>query len=125
MRHAGWILLTLVAAVGIIAVVRHWRRSAPAQMSRIAPMSIGVEDDADARDEMEFLMLRDPRTGIIPRDIRVRELRFARSLPIRGPRISRNGPNRMQQTQALTWTERGPNNVGGRTRTLAVDVSAP
>src|SRR5262245_40971127 len=98
MKRAGWILLTRVAAVGIIAVARNGRRHAPQPMSRIAPMSIGVEDDADSRDEMEFLMLRDPRAGIIPRDIRARELRFARSLPLRGPRPFRNGPNGAQRT---------------------------
>ena len=87
---------------------------------RPPPMSIGVEDDADARDEMEFLMLRDPRTQTIPRDIRRRESLFARSLPDRRARRFKIG-----QIQNLVWTERGPNNVGGRTRALAVDVANP
>jgi len=71
-------------------------------------------------------MLRDPRTNTVPRGIRSRELGLARGLP-RGAdaRAFRNGASRVTGAQALTWTERGPNNVGGRTRAFAIDVTSP
>jgi len=125
MKRAGLILLTLAVAAGTVAILQQHRARSIDERMRRAPMATGVEDDADARDEMEFLMLRDPRTGQIPRDIRMRERRFARGLPIRGARIFRNGPHGAVQSQALVWTERGPNNVGGRTRAFAVDATAP
>jgi hypothetical protein len=88
------------------------------------PESIGSEDDAHARDAMEFLMLRDPVANAIPRDIRRREVAFARSLPLRGS-TRRTDLDRATRARALTWTERGPNNVGGRTRTFAIDAANP
>jgi hypothetical protein len=125
MKRAGLILLTLAVAAGTVAVLQQRRARSIDEPMRRAPMATGVEDDADARDEMEFLMLRDPRTGQIPRDIRARELRFARTLPVQAARTFRNGPYGAVQSQALVWTERGPSNVGGRTRAFAVDVTAP
>jgi hypothetical protein len=41
-----------------------------------------------------------------------------------GPTSFASGRPRSSQT-TLTWTERGPNSVGGRTRAFAIDVSNP
>jgi len=87
--------------------------------------SLGTEDDPNAQAEMEFMMLRDPRTNRIPRGMRVREAAFARNLPRRAAGLFRSGPGGNPEALALTWTERGPNNVGGRTRAFAVDVANP
>src|SRR5262245_37047980 len=92
---------------------------------RRVPMSLGMEDDADARDEMEFLMQRDPRANAIPRDIRRRELGLARTLIGRRAQPFRPGRNGVDQVQALDWVERGPKNIGGRTRALAGAVANP
>ena len=92
---------------------------------RAIPASLGIEDDASAQAEMDFMMLRDPRTGEIPRDIHRREIAFARALPDRRARVLRNRPGRETAAQTIVWTERGPNNVGGRTRAFAVDASSP
>src|SRR4029077_1108515 len=45
--------------------------------------------------------------------------------PARRAGAFRLGPNQATQVQSLVWTERGPNNVGGRTRAFAVDVANP
>ena len=95
-------------------------RARPARI----PLAIGTEDDPGAQAEMEFLMLRDPRTNAIPIGIRRRERLFARELPARSTR-NRSEGDRASRTQALTWTERGPNNVAGRTRAFAVDIANP
>lgn len=80
--------------------------------------SRGTDDDPIARDRWEFERLKDPNTGRIPPGIRAKEIAFASTLPTRE---SRRGLAKGEQAQALTWTKRGPVNVGGRTRALAVD----
>jgi len=68
-----------------------------------------------ARDDYFFNMLRDPSTNKIPPAIRQKELEFAKII---------NKKNTfLQKTSAFTWSEAGPNNVGGRTRALAVDIN--
>jgi FlgD Ig-like domain len=76
-------------------------------------------DDATSRYEYELRRLRDPQTGHIPDNIRARELNFARNLPTREYLQKNDGT----QLFAADWVRRGPINVGGRTRALAVDIN--
>jgi photosystem II stability/assembly factor-like uncharacterized protein len=69
------------------------------------------------RDDYFFNMLRDPATNEIPRGIRNKEIEFAKKLTQENASL--------QKSSALNWIEAGPNNVGGRTRALAVDGSNP
>src|SRR5947209_1593588 len=129
MKRSGPALVAAIL-VGLVAMAppspepRHGERTRSDRSRRLPPASIGTEDDPDAQAEMEFLMLRDPRANAIPRDIRKREVLFARSLLDRRARPFRTRPNGVSQFQELVWTERGPNNVGGRTRAFAVDVAS-
>jgi hypothetical protein len=82
--------------------------------------SIGKEDDPRARFEQEYIMLRDPATNEIPPNIFRLEREFAKNLPKRENLIL-NKPTGSNEITALTWTARGPNNVGGRTRALGID----
>ncbi|MER3522733.1 MAG: hypothetical protein C4326_01355 [Ignavibacteria bacterium] len=84
-----------------------------------SPVSLGDEDNPRARDEMEFLIQRDPATNTIPRDIYRRERQFANRIPTREEAALQKGMG----VQELVWVERGPNNVGGRSRVLAADVA--
>ncbi|MBS1492465.1 MAG: T9SS type A sorting domain-containing protein [Bacteroidetes bacterium] len=77
------------------------------------PYAIGDEDDPQARFSWEFKKLRDPVTNRIPDNIRQKELEFAAGLPKR----MGDAPD------ALTWSERGPSNVGGRTRAVLGDIN--
>ncbi|WP_299680129.1 T9SS type A sorting domain-containing protein [uncultured Dokdonia sp.] len=71
---------------------------------------------AQERLEYELQFQRDPQTGIIPRD--QKELEFQTSITqLRNQDISRTSQN--------VYTNRGPSNLGGRTRTLAIDLSDP
>jgi PKD repeat protein len=74
-------------------------------------------DDAQARGAYEIMRLRDPATGDIPLGMRERELIFVRGLPTSAEMASKTGRLAAQQ-----WSFLGPNNVGGRTRALAVDM---
>lgn len=76
------------------------------------------KDDAQARGEYEFVRLRDPKTNLIPRNIRNKEIEFVNKLPKRGD-LSKASQN---SVVASTWNARGPINVGGRTRALAIDL---
>jgi photosystem II stability/assembly factor-like uncharacterized protein len=78
--------------------------------------SFGAEPDG----AWELMQLRDPATGRIPDGIRAAELAFASSLPTREavPMLSKRG-----EALAYEWMQRGPVNIGGRTRALALDVT--
>ena len=85
------------------------------------------EETPSSRDFYEWLRLHDPSTGQIPPDIRTRELAFAANLP---SRESLPAPSLLRGlgasvTQSISWSRRGPFNVGGRSRALALDVSNP
>ncbi|GGG13111.1 hypothetical protein GCM10011344_12230 [Dokdonia pacifica] len=69
---------------------------------------------AQERLEYELQFQRDPQTGIIPRD--QKELEFLTSVDqLRNQEGLRTSQN--------VYINRGPSNLGGRTRTLAIDVS--
>jgi len=80
--------------------------------------AIGSEEDANARAHYEWMMLHDPASGMIPAHIRERELAFAATLP-----SDWHVPGALSKTTSLNFSQRGPWNVGGRTRALAIDVS--
>jgi hypothetical protein len=71
------------------------------------------EEDPIARQAWEMKALADPATGKIPDHIRAKELAFASTLPA-SRMLGKNGYS--------IWQSRGPINVGGRTRAIAIDV---
>lgn len=86
--------------------------------SKVATGNFGeAEDNPKARAEWELKRLRSPFTGKIPPGIRAKELAYAQTLPSK--ENFRSGKN----SSAYTWTPRGPWNVGGRTRALAIDFT--
>ena len=135
MKRSGFVRAALVILVALVVTIppppelrvtaHPPRPAAPLHRPGMIPASLGTDDDADAQAEMEFRMLRDPLANAIPRDIHRREIAFARALPVRRARPLRSGPGPESAAQTLVWAERGPNNVGGRTRAFAVDVSSP
>src|ERR1043165_2096133 len=71
----------------------------------------GGFDDEEGADAYYAMRLRNPQTGVIPQDIRKKELAFAATLP------------KYNTQRSLQWQNRGPYNLGGRTRALALDVT--
>ncbi len=107
--------LVLVAGVAaIIPLVWSQRGSNPPALPPIAA-SRQVAEDPGARQRWEEQRLVDPATGELPRDIRRLEQIHAKRLPVRA----------VSKRQVEDWQWRGPTNVGGRTRALAVDISDP
>jgi hypothetical protein len=84
-------------------------------------------EDPERRSAYEWLRLRDPNTGRIPPGIRRKELAFAEKVPTR--EIVRKGLSRAGASTAgldeISWRQRGPYNIGGRTRALAIDAANP
>ena len=67
-------------------------------------------DNPSERVVWERIRLADPITGEIPKNIRKKEMIFAKTLP------------KSTAMSKANWVHRGPYNVGGRTRALAMDV---
>lgn len=80
-------------------------------------------DDALQRAAFEFLRLKNPNTGEIPWGIREAELKFSSKISVSDAsekslqKVSKSAKN----GQFSYWENRGPGNVGGRTRALAID----
>lgn len=77
------------------------------------PESPGEEEGPLARDRWNWQRLRNPETGQLVR--RRDELAFAQQIPTKFDDAAK--------TQTETWAQRGPHNLGGRTRGLILDVS--
>ena len=76
--------------------------------------SDGMDEDIQARMKWETQMLADPATGKIPDYIRAKELTFSSTLP--------KQPEPQMKSGSF-WQSRGPWNVGGRTRSIAIDIT--
>lgn len=113
-RTVLWSVPVLLAAV--FALDRAARPTRPTRPPEARP-TIGEHEEAGARSVWEHLRLQEPASGRIPPGMRARELAFAQRQPKRG---------RSNEAISLTtFASRGPWNVGGRTRSLALDASDP
>jgi len=113
MKKQLWITLSILIMITLIFAFQN--KFEPLNPEN-KESSIGDEDNPNARLEQEYRMLRDINTKRIPDNILNLEQNFAARLP----KVSDK-----DNTNSLTWIERGPNNVGGRTRALAPDVANP
>jgi hypothetical protein len=84
--------------------------------------AISSPEDPLARFNFEYRRLRDPRTGKIPANIREKELIFSATIPV-AEALTFSSADPRARGQVLDWQSRGPYNIGGRTRALALDVS--
>ncbi len=83
------------------------------------------EGGPDQRHAWQEMRLVDPATGRIPADIHRREQEFAGKLPSRRGSALLETPYAEKSDKINGWGYRGPWNIGGRTRALAIDVSDP
>lgn len=80
-------------------------------------------DRAADRAAYEFNLLKNPYTGKIPKNIRVLEQTFSKNIPqgdLISKKLSKQFDNKGLNTQ---WESRGPYNIGGRTRAMALDLN--
>ena len=77
-------------------------------------LGIGTQKDKFARFTHEYDQLKDPATGQIPPYAREMDLMFAKTLRTN---------SKAKSAAEEDWKLRGPHNIGGRTRALAIDVA--
>ena len=83
----------------------------------------GNEEDPNGRWEFEWMRTKDPKTNEIPKNIRMKEINFVKNLPNRSQVSMKNEQGGPSTLNTATWDRRGPYNVGGRTRALALDAT--
>ena len=88
----------------------------PKNEQTVLPMG----DDRLGRLDFDFMRLKNPATGQIPEGIRRKELAYANTLP-KDNDLDLPTSYQGYQDGKLDWILRGPSNVGGRTRAIAVD----
>ncbi len=82
-------------------------------------------DNAVVRSEWEYNRVKDPKTGRIPTNILELEQQFSQGIEVnRSFRRATKAQGKSAKGSAMEyWKNRGPFNVGGRTRALAIDRS--
>ena len=85
-------------------------------------MESGEEGGPSSRLEFDWLRLKSPHTNTIPVGIQKRALEFSKSIPNYNE-INIGLRRAKSSNTSLEWKTRGPYNVGGRTRALAIDIA--
>ena len=85
-------------------------------------MESGEEGGPSSRLEFDWLRLKSPHTNTIPVGIQKRALEFSKSIPNYNE-INIGLRRAKSSNTSLECKTRGPYNVGGRTRALAIDIA--
>lgn len=123
--------LMLVSVWVLISIAGVFLANHPEQSEIVsapeARSEIGAKENVQSRREYEEMRLANPQTGTIPVDIRNKELAFAKGqlagVDQNGIRRQAAGADIADNADALDWSAIGPENFGGRTRALAIDVT--
>jgi hypothetical protein len=109
------VFLLIITGYFIIDSIKDVEEVSKPRIRSSSSPKAGVKSKA-ARQEYFHRLLRDPKTNQIPPQMRRRELEYAKKL--RDLRtLNKNSGNN------IFWQFAGPDDVGGRTRALAVDVT--
>lgn len=100
------------------------KRISPLDEPQHIDMSVGSFDSPYDRSDFEYFRLKDPSTNQIPRGIKQKELLFEKGIT-RNNKITFRDARGRPQALDVTFSSRGPINVGGRTRALALDIADP
>lgn len=114
MKFNKWILFPtiILITIGILGLFANYFF----KEKGIKKFEIG-KFEAKGRAKWEISRLIDPETGIIPEGMRAKELAFSLLLPKDADFITNHN-----KSSIINWVSRGPWNVGGRTRALAIDI---
>ncbi len=87
----------------------------------------GIDDDISARQEQETARTKDPAINAVPAERLIIARKFKDRLVAQRANLIKpaNTPGVVAPVASIgdiTWNERGPNNVGGRTRALMFDL---
>lgn len=136
MKKSATKFITLICGLALLATALFLFIEEPASITQ---QQIDQDLGDNPEDELEkaemsanryeyfFKKLRDPATNSIPRDVRVRELRYAKTLPTASQvneQIKSKSPSRKLAPE-FQWSLAGPPATGGRTRALGIDQRDP
>jgi hypothetical protein len=109
-------LITLLLLIGIDTTQNNTFPITTPQLEKEEEGNLAERvEQKKARDEYFFELMRDPATNRIPEGIRQKEIAHAKNLPL-------HFKGKRKASQTFNWKALGPNDVGGRTRALAVDM---
>lgn len=126
------VFLTLVSAWILFSIASVFLVNHPEPVEEVvkapeARSEIGGRDNAQSRRDYDAMRFSDPVTGQVPLGIRKKELNFAQKglakAQLQQLRTRAAGTNAPENTEILDWAQVGPENFGGRTRALAIDVT--
>lgn len=130
MKQRLWWISGIITCLGLI-LLNNFRDVSPQKQPAIKtkqlppyaslpqiPAIDNVRENIRGRLQYQQKRLADPKTHQIPQNIRNAELDFAQKLLTK-----QKVRNAQQRVTEQIWLPRGPHNVGGRTRALAIDVS--
>lgn len=113
--------LILVAFVGSLFFVASIEANKPGNAAQYAVLGHGKNGHrptgAEEAISQDYALTRDPRAGRVPVE-RLIEARKMREVIIAGKR-----QNPLAPVSGISWQERGPNNVGGRSRVVWFDLA--
>lgn len=87
-------------------------------------LSKDIKDNPSDRQQYDMKKIINPKTGLIPDGIKLKEYEFSRTLPKKEGSFGIN-KNNDNSIQSAIWQNRGPSNIGGRTRALGIDKANP
>ncbi len=124
MKKILFVFISLLISAGGYYGIKHMtsegaiegEKATKAYDSFTTGLAIGNKKDKYARFSWYNDRLRNPQTGKIPSRMGRRELAFAKTL-------HPNVKAKQAGLEDLEWVQRGPNNIGGRTRAFGVDVN--
>lgn len=119
-----WLIWTIITGSGIFLLkdfaFNHIAQKNSTQQTSTKPQLPKIQAVSNIRENLEGRLayeqarLADPRTRQIPARIRSKELKFAQTLV---------NNTKAQRTTEQAWQQRGPFNIGGRTRALGIDIN--
>jgi hypothetical protein len=93
------------------------------QGKQVPGKPLGLDEDVAGRARFEQMRLANPASRLIPQGMREKELKFAAGLPSREDAVaSSRGKFSTLSVPSVDWEPRGPQNIGGRTTALGIDV---
>jgi len=106
--------LLIFLALATFMVVRA-RKQAPSPAGKETVAAEGTDEDPSARMNYLWMLSRDPLTNSLPKNVGTLQNNYVNRLALQNREL-RVTP------QVKAWTHRGPYNVGGRTKALAIDI---
>src|ERR1019366_1048456 len=111
MKNLLSVSFAAIFSFGFISWLSHVPVQNALPVSTISSLYSDDPDNPNGAEAYDYYRFRNPQTGLVPNDIRKKELAFGATLP-----------KCDESSRSIQWQNRGPYNLGGRTRALALDV---